>query len=79
MFEYILGGDSDFIPTDNGAHYNVIEASRPGEIASLGYPFYYQSNMIYVWKITSDDGLKVRITFVDIALHQSKVRIIWLS
>ena len=73
---YISEEETDFFSTHTGGFYHIANASEPGAITSLGYPFSYQSSIMYIWKITSANRLKVRITFVDISLHELMVRII---
>jgi len=75
-FPNISEEDTDFFSTLVGGYLKFIDARESAEIASLGYPFMYQSRKVYLWKLSSTNRLFVRITFVDIALHKSMVRMI---
>ena len=74
-FQNISELDTDFFSTLDGGYFKFVDAIEPGRITSLGYPFMYQSRLTYLWQIWARNKLYVRITFVDISLHQSKVRI----
>ena len=55
---------------------NIFPISEPRVITSMGYPYHYFPDQLYMWNITLTDSAYITLLFSNISLHVYKVNII---
>ena len=58
---------------------NFFSITEPGVFTSVGYPYHYFPDQLYIWNITLTDGSYIRLLFSNISLHDYKVNCVFRS
>ena len=54
---------------------NIIPIIEPGVFTSVGYPYYYFTDRLYIWNITLTDSAYIKLIFSNISLHVSNISV----